>query len=400
MLLRYRAIDQHGRQVRGRMEANNPDDLEARLARQGLELVDARPEAVRTRLFRASPVRRQDLITFCFHMEQMTRAGVPLLDSLADLRDTLDQGAFRDVVARVIEDIEGGLQFSQALARHPQVFEVVFTSLIAAGEETGRLPDVLKNLVETLKWQDELAAQTKKIIMYPAFVGTVIMAVVVFLMVYLVPQLVKFIQSMQRELPWNTKMLIAISNFFVHEWYVLVATPFVLAALWWLWKRSDPLYHHRVDRLKLKLPLIGPVLHKIVLARFANYFALMYDAGIAILDSLKTLEGVVGNRVIAEALTDVRETIAQGQSVTASFEAVRLFPPLVLRMLRVGEQTGALDSALQNVAYFYNRDVREAIEKVQALVEPVMTVVLGLILGSVMLSVLGPIYDLISQVKA
>lgn len=399
MRFKYRAIDSRGRTVNGELEANNPIDLEGRLTKLGLDLVEARVRAERTSLLGGKTIRRKDLITFCFHMEQLTRAGVALLEGLADLRDSLDHPTFREVIANVIEDIEGGHQFSQALSAHPKVFDTVFVNLVRAGEQTGKLSDVLKNLVDTLKWQDELAAQTKKIIMYPAFVGTVIMGVIFFLMIYLVPQLVSFIKSMQQTLPLQTRILIAISDFFVHYWWLILLSPvFVLLGMW-LWKKSDPEYQYRMDRLTLRIPVVGPVLEKIVMARLANYFALMYAAGISILDCLKVLEGVVGNLVVAEGLQDVRAQIAEGKSVSSSFEHVNLFPPLVLRMLRVGENTGGLDNALANVSYFYNRDVKESIEKVQVLIEPVMTVVLGLLLGGVMVSVLGPIYDLITKIK-
>lgn len=399
MQYKYRAIDQSGRTVTGQTEAANLVDLESRLTRLGLDLISEKEVTPRARLFGGNAIRRSDLITFCFHMEQLTRAGVPLLEGLGDLRDTLEQPRFRQVVATMIEDIEGGLQLSQAMAKHPTVFDNVFSNLIRSGEATGRLPDVLRNLVETLKWQDELAAQTKKIIMYPAFVGSVVLGVTFFLMVYLVPKLVNFIQTMQQTLPWNTKVLIAISNFFVNYWWALLLSPFVVMAGMFLWKQSDPDYQMKVDRIKLNIPFLGSVLQKIVLARFSSYFALLYDAGITILDSIKILEGVVNNKVLEKGLVEVREQIGEGQSVSSSFERVRLFPPLVIRMLRVGENTGALDNALQNVSYFYNRDVKESIEKVQTMIEPAMTVVLGLILGSVMLSVLGPIYDLLTKLK-
>ncbi|QDQ26512.1 type II secretion system F family protein [Chitinimonas arctica] len=399
MQFKYRAIDQSGRLHKGSMDASNAVDLEARLGRLGMDLIESRAYETRPGLFARTRIGRGELITFCFHMEQMTRASVPLLEGLTDLRDTMDHPRFRAIIANVIEDIEGGLQLSQALANHPLVFPTVFVNLIQAGEATGRLPDVFLNLVETLKWQDELAAQAKKLMMYPLFVGSVVMCVVIFLLVWLVPKLVGFIQTMQQELPWNTRLLIALSDFAVQRWYVVLLVIAAGFGGWWAWKISDPRYQFKVDRLKLRLPYIGPILEKIVLARFASYFALMYDAGIAILDSIRILEGVVGNQMLAKGMQEVRAQIAEGQGVAASFERVRLFPPLVIRMLRVGENTGALDKSLQNVAYFYNREVKESIERVQALIEPMMTVFLGFIIGFVMLSVLGPIYDLLTKIK-
>jgi type IV pilus assembly protein PilC len=163
--------------------------------------------------------------------------------------------------------------------------------------------------------------------------------------------------------------------------------------------RSNPAARLRFDNAKLRLPLLGAILRKIILSRFASVFAMMYASGISILDSLRASEGIVGNEVVRNGLRQVGEMIGEGQSITAAFQTVGLFPPLVIRMLKVGENTGALDTALVNVGYFYGRDVRESIGRIQALIEPAMTIVLGLILGWVMLSVLGPVYDTITKLK-
>ena len=163
--------------------------------------------------------------------------------------------------------------------------------------------------------------------------------------------------------------------------------------------RTNPVARVRFDGIKLKLPLIGDILRKIILSRFANTFALLYAAGIPILDSIRTTQDVVGNLVVRQGLERVEQLIGEGQNVTAAFHSIGLFPPLVIRMLRVGESTGALDNALMNVSYFYNRDVKESVEKVQQMIEPMLTVVLGCLLGWIMISVLGPVYDVISKVK-
>jgi type IV pilus assembly protein PilC len=258
---------------------------------------------------------------------------------------------------------------------------------------------VLHSLSESLKWQDELAAQTKKLIMYPAFLGTVILCVTLFMMIYLVPKMVGFIKNMGQELPMHTKLLIATSNFFVNYWYIVIGLPLVAGVFIFLAVRSNPAARYRFDALKLSFPWIGEIFKKIILSRFAGVFAMMYASGISVLDSIRTTQNVVGNKVIQEGLERVEEMIGDGQNITVAFQNVGLFPPLVIRMLRVGENTGSLDTALANVSYFYNRDVRESIARVQAMIEPAMTIIVGVILGWVMLSVLGPIYDTITKLK-
>lgn len=392
----YKAIDVSGKAVVGQLEAINAVDLELRLKRMGLDLVVGGPSR---RASGGQPVKRSDLINFCFHLEQLTRAGVPLIEGLADLRDSTENPRFREVISGLVESIQGGQNLSQALASHPRVFPPVFRALVRAGEETGRLPEVLKSLNENLKWEDELAAQTKKLVMYPVFVGTVVIAVTMFLMIYLVPQMMGFIKNMGQAIPWHTKALIAVSNFLQSYWWLVILLPVAAWAIIGFLARTNPAVRYRLDALKLDIPLIGPILRKIMLSRFASIFALMYSSGITILDSIRSSEETAGNLVIQEGLRQAGQQIADGRNVTAAFQEVGLFPPLVIRMLRVGENTGALDTALLNVSYFYNREVREGIGRIQVMIEPALTIVLGLILGWVMLSVLGPIYDTISKLK-
>ena len=398
-LYTYKAIDAQGKSVFGRVDAVNLFDLEQRLARMGLDLVTGGPSTSKGRVIGRSKVKRQDLINFCFHLEQLATAGVPIVEGLNDLRESAENPRFREVVAGMIESIEGGKSVSQALAEYPEVFGKVFVSLVRSGEQTGKLSDVLRSLTESLKWEDELAAQTKKLLMYPAFVGSVVSAVIFFLMIYLVPQMTGFIRNMGQDIPLQTRILIHVSNFFVNYWWAVVATPFAV----WIGvayaAKRNPAVAYAIDHYKLALPVVGPILRKIILSRFASSFAMMYASGITVLDAIRASEEIVGNRPLENALRTVGQQIAEGKNLTAAFQDIGLFPPLVVRMLRIGENTGALDNALLNVSYFYNREVRESIGKLQAMIEPALTVVLGAILGWVMLSVLGPVYDTISKMK-
>jgi type IV pilus assembly protein PilC len=398
-LYTYKAIDANGKAVIGRVDAGNVFDLEQRLARMGLDLVTGAQSTQKSRLIGGSKVKRQDLINFCFHLEQLASAGVPIVEGLIDLRESVENLRFREVVAGLVETIQGGKSLSQALADYPEVFSKVVVSLVRSGEQTGRLPEVLKSLAETLKWEDELAAQTKKILLYPAFVGSIVMLVTIFLMVYLVPQMVGFIRNMGQDIPLSTRILIHVSNFFVGYWWAVLAAPF---AAWFGIKaaaKANPAVAYAIDDLKLRIPYVGPILRKIILSRFASSFAMMYRSGITVLDAIRSSEEIVGNRPLENALRAAGQQIAEGKGLSAAFTDVGLFPPLVIRMLRIGENTGALDRALLNVSYFYNREVKEGIDRVQAMIEPAMTVLLGAILGWVMLSVLGPIYDTISKMK-
>ena len=397
-LYSYRAIDNQGKSSRGLQDAANVIDLEMRLKRGGMDLIDAKMDTGKAGIMRGK-IKRPELITFFFNLEQLTRAGVPLLESLADLRDTMHDHRFREIIASMVEAIEGGKKLSQSMAEHPDAFDKIFISLTHAGEESGRLSEIFLHITESLKWQDEMASHTKTIMIYPAFVGSIVVAITFFLMIYLVPQLVGFIKGMGQEIPIQTRILLATSAFFVNYWYVLIAVPVGLPIAAKLLITSSPEMRYKFDKLKLDFWVTGPILRKIILARFANTFAIMYGSGISILSCIANSRDVVNNLAVAKSLDDVTHEIEAGKNLTQSFQNTGMFPPLVIRMLKVGEATGSLDKALLNVSYFYDRDVKDSIKKVQVMIEPAMTLILGALLGWVMLSVLSPIYDIIGKVK-
>ncbi len=395
----YKAVDRSGRSARGKLDAANEIDLELRLRKMGLDLITTRLLRSHSPTLASGNITRQDLITFCFDLEQISRAGIPILEGLRDLRDGMENPRFREVLTSVIEDIEGGKTMSQALAAFPRVFDTVFVSLIRAGELSGTLTEVFENLGGTLKWQDELISQTRRLLVYPALVFVVVLCVMLFLLLYLVPQVTALMKTMGLTLPLQTRVLIWLSDFTATYWPVLVLLPGIVAVGINFMVRTNPRAHYLWDYAILRLPVTGIILQKIILARFANFFALMYRSGITILDAVKTSEDIVANRVIAEGLQRAGQQINAGESLPEAFANLGMFPPLVIRMLRVGESTGALDVALMNITYFYNRDVRESVDKALKLLEPMLTLILGGMLALVLFSVLTPIYDIIGKLQ-
>ena len=396
----YKAIDKAGRPARGGVDAVNEVDLELRLRRMGLDLitykqVDPRASTISS----GGKVTRQDLINFCFDLEQMIRSGIPIIDGLRDMRDSIDSPRFRDVLTAMTEDMEGGRVLSQCMGNHPEVFDAVFISLVRAGEQTGQLPDIFKNLADNLRWMDELISQTRRLLILPLLTLLVVLSVLVALLIFLVPQIAQLFKSMGLSLPTQTKVLIAVSGFMTQFWYVVFGIPVVVLVVLFLVVQRSTRAAYMWDYAKLRLPLIGSTLQKIILSRFANIFALMYRSGITVLDAIKTCEDVVNNRVISDSLVRAGQQIAAGESLTETFQNLGVFPPLVIRMLRVGENTGALDTALMNITYFYNRDVKESVDKAQKMLGPVMTLVLGGMLAFVVWAVLGPVYDILGKIK-
>jgi len=393
----YFAVDRTGRHVRGRMDAANENDLEQRLRRMGLDLVTSRVKSPTATLAFKKPISRQDLINFCFHLEQISKSGIPLLDGLADLGMSIDNKRFREVIAAMHEDMQGGKLLSEAMARHPAVFDRLFVSLIRTGEQTGNMSEVLRDLAATLNWQDALVNKTKLLLLYPTIVFIVVTAVVFFLMLYLVPKLVTFLTTMQQTLPLQTRLLIWLSEVFANYWALLLGLPITLFVIGVTAVRTNVNARLLWDYAKLNLPLVGPILQQILLARFANYFALLYRSGITILDALTACEGVVANRYVADGLRRAGQQINAGDSLTESLRNLGLFPPLVIRMIRIGETTGALDEALMNVGAFYQRSVENWVERALKLLQVGLTMFLGLILAFIMYAVLSPIYDIFGK---
>jgi type IV pilus assembly protein PilC len=285
------------------------------------------------------------------------------------------------------------------MANHSYCFDSVFVALVRAGEQSGQLTEVLDELSENLKWQDEMASQAKKAMLYPLIVLVVIVGVVFVLMTVLVPQLAVTFKQLVPKLPRETEVLIFLSNIFVRWWYLLLGVPAALVAGLWFLAKTNENVQRTLDELSLKLPVLGQLRTKIILARFSTYFAMLYRAGISVLDCIQICEKIVDNRVMEEGLQRVGRSISEGQGISQAFVATRLFPPLVLRMLRVGESTGALDAALLNVSYFYNREVRDGIAKMQTLLGPATTVILGLLIVGILYSIFLPIYDVIAKIK-
>lgn len=393
----YRAIDASGRTVRGTLSAVNDVDLELRLKRMGLDLVTlaelSRQYAPRGR----ERITRRDLITFCIHMRYITRAGIPLLDGLRDLRDSMEKRGFRDVLTSLLEDLEGGKVLSQALAAHPAVFGAVFVHSVKAGEQTGLLDTVFDRLAETLKWQEEVAAKARRLMIYPALVLAVVGVAIVFLLMYLVPQVLALVKTMGVQLPLPTLILMALSDALRSYWLPFLSLAVVAGAGVPWWVRRSEAGRAWWDRIQLRLPVLGPIVQKIVLSRFAGTLAMMYRSGVTVLDALRAGEAVAGNRTVAAGIRRAAQQIADGRGLSESFQAQELFPPLVIRMLRIGETTGALDEALDNVTAFYNREVLDSIESGLKVLEPALTALLGLVLGGILVSVLLPIYDLIGN---
>lgn len=392
----YKAINDTGRAIKGEMMAANELDLETKLKELGLDLVGCREvKAKKAGMF--ASIKMKDMIVFCLHMEQLEKAGVPIHEALADARDATDSPKLGNVLASVYESIKEGMGFSEALAQHPSVFNEVFIGLIAAGEKTGNLQESFVNLSEHMKWSAELKRKVKKAVSYPCVLMVVLSGVISILMLFVVPQLIDFIISQGFEIPIHTRALIAFSDFFGEYWYMVLATPIVLGIVIFTLYKASYGFAYKFDNLMLNMPIIGNVVRKINMARFTHFFAVMFNSGIDILDSLVAGNKVVGNRVLQEAVTLVHRSVSEGNKLTDSIRISSQFPNLVVRMFKIGEDSGNLNEALKNINYFYKREVDDAVDGMVAMIQPLLTIVMGCMIFWVIAAVFGPLYSSFSE---
>lgn len=397
-LYHYYAISKEGKENRGKMTANNVIDLETRIKDLDCDLVDYKVIKDK-KAGLGGKIKPKDMIMLCVHMEELERAGVPILDSLIDLRDTVENPKMRDLLSDLCQYIKGGDKLSNALAKRKDVFDELFIGLIAAGEETGNLSEVFGHLSKHIKWANDFKRKIKKALAYPIVLLVVMTAVITLMMLFVVPQLVDFLQKQGFDLPFYTIALIATSEFFVNYWWAVVfGIPSIAAGLILLYKRHEP-FRKVMDRFILKIPGVGPVIQKINLARFVKFFSITFNSGLGVLEALEISGKVVTNRVIKESVESIKANISEGVRITEALAENGNFPSLVVRMFKVGEESGNMERALGNINYFYEREIDDAVETMVSMIQPTLLVVMGGTLMWVIAAVFGPVYGSFSKMK-
>ncbi len=392
----YKAINDKGRKISGEIIADNPIDLETRLKDLGLDLISWK-ETQYKKAGRFSKVQNKDLIVLCVQMEQLSRAGVPLLEALADVRDSTDSLKLRDILAGVYEEVKGGALLSQALAKFPDLFDDVFIGLIKAGEKTGDMSEVYHHLAEHFKWTHSLKSKIRKALGYPIFLILLMTVVISILMIFVVPQLIDFITSQGFDIPIHTRALIAFSDAMVNYWYLILGTPIITIIFAMILYKHSESFAYTVDSIALKLPIVGDTIRKINLARFTHFFAVMFRSGVDILESLEGAKNVVNNRVLKESIAVVKTSISEGSSLTEALRMSNQFPNMVVRMFGIGENSGNMNDALENVNFFYNKEVNDAVDSMIGMIQPALTIVMGALVFWVVSAVFGPLYQAFSD---
>ncbi|MCP4366260.1 MAG: type II secretion system F family protein [Planctomycetes bacterium] len=397
----YTAIDDDGKPVDGTLEAENEDELATNLSQMGYYLLTAttakRGKKAKAKKgskggFYFGKVKQREIITFTHHLSTVLSAGIPILQGLEDLVEQTEDARFRNILAETRDDVKGGSSLSDAMAKHPEAFSELYVNLLKAGEASGEVDRVLAEIARFLEWQEEMTANVKQITIYPTVVFGAIVLLVGYLFAFVFPTFTKILTQLNVPLPLPTLIVISISNFMKNYWWLLLigiagVITTIKVILRYPWGR------YAFDRFKLGIPIFGTLLRKIALSRFAHFMALLYSAGVDILESLTVVERVVGNEVIARVIRDAREQVKAGRRLSEPLRASKQFPPMVVRMVEIGEISGQLDKTLLKVSEFYDREIPQTVKKVFAAFEPIMIVFLAGIVLLVAVSMYLPLYS-------
>ena len=386
--------------MKGVVGAVNEADLYQQLQATGLELLQCSEVKERKGLgFGKTRIKNRDLVQLFLHLEQLQSAGVPLLDALSDIRDTTENDKLRDVMSEIYRSVAEGASLSEAMAQHSNVFSPLTISLVKAGEHTGDLTFAYKQLIVFLKWIGELQSRIKKATRYPMILAGVVLLTITVMMGYVVPQVVGFISTLDQELPFYTIALIKTSEFFQSYWMFIFALPVILFFAYKALRKGSESFCYKMDVLFLRMPVAGTLIRKISIARYAQTFGALYASGITILGCLKSARNTVTNRALLEALSRVEESVKSGSPLSEAFNESGEFPSMVIRMLKIGEESGNLSPVLQQVSDFYTKDVDEAVEGMVQMIEPTLTAVLGGMILWIAAGVFGPIYSSFSNME-
>jgi type IV pilus assembly protein PilC len=401
----YTGIDHHGRSVTGTLAADNPVSLEQRLQTMGVWLLKA--EADKTSDSRRSlrsarlsgGTKRRQLINFCTLMSFMAKVGIPLVQALEIAAQDCDNPVFREVINDLKNQVEAGQKMAEAMEKYPGLFGSQFTSLIRAGEESGSLPESLNELKRYLEWQEQVISDVRQATIYPAVVLMMVILFVLVLFTFVVPRFVTLLTAVRVELPLPTKIVFAASDFAKATWWIWLLAFVVIPLAVTLGTKWSHRFAIAVDHVKFKVPLFGPLNHMLAMSRFARSLSVLYRAGVSLLQGLKLCEDLAGSPVVARDLRDVQHSIEEGSCLSEALRRHPNFSSLLIRMTVMGEKTGNLDGALDNVAEYYNTIIPRRIKKIFSVMEPALILTLVGIVGLVALAIFMPILSLMQSMR-
>jgi type IV pilus assembly protein PilC len=401
----YQARDMSGKIVSGIQDALNEDNAVTSLMSRGLMVLSLQQKSAAAKSRKKTwSVKETDLVLFTRQLSTMIEAGISLVQALTALYDQCDQKKqknLRHIISDVTTRVQGGETFHESIAKHPRVFDRLFTSMVKAGEHGGLLAEILDRLAGFLEASARLRKKIKSAMTYPVIVICIAMAITTFLIVKVVPIFGEIFQDFGSKLPAPTQFLIDVSDFMRGEWYYLVlgiGGVFFGIRTFLRSTRGKQLW----DRWKLKLPVFGPLIHKICMSRFARTFAQLIRSGVPILEVLDIVGGASGNHVVETSIKGVSDDVEKGDNLSVALSKKPIFPPMMLRMVAAGEATGKIDTMLEKMADFWDEEIEAMLDALTSLIEPMLIVFLGVIVGGIVIAMFLPIFKLnevVSQAK-
>jgi type IV pilus assembly protein PilC len=405
MIFSYRALDTAGAVVKGTLEADNRNLVIESLLRQNYTIVEIKEDRNREAAKKSSlnitlfeSVKINDLSLFTRQLSTMVGAGLPIVRSFEILEEQTKNPMLRRAVGDIRTNLEGGLALNECMAQHPKIFSPMYVSMVKAGETGGALDTILARLADTLERDREINSKVKSASIYPIMILCVALLVVIFILTFVMPTFVESFSSSGTELPAFTRFFMGISYFIKDNglWLIIVII-LLVAGLKWVGRQPGGRLFF--DRLYLNLPIIGKALNRIAVSRFTRILGTLIKSGVPILEALEVLRGVVGNRVISDAIGEARDSIREGQSVAAPIAATGVFEPMVTQMIAVGEETGALDDMLERMAVFYDNEVNFAIDALLKSLEPIMIIFVAGIIGAIIIATYLPVFNIINTIS-
>ncbi len=384
--------DKKGNKVKGRGLARSEIEMRADLRRQGIAASRVRKER---QMFKGEgKVKAEDIALFARQLATMLTAGIPMVQAFEIIGVGHDKPAMQKLVLSIKEDIETGNSLHQALAKHPLHFDDLFVNLVEAGEHAGALEAVLDKIATYKEKTEALKKKIKKALFYPAAVLVVAVVVTVILLIFVIPQFESLFRGFGADLPTFTRMVIGMSRWMQDKgWMLLIIVVAAVITFGYFYKRSRPLRQF-LDKTSLQIPVIGPILRKAAIARYARTLATMFAAGVPLVEAMKSVAGATGNIIYQDAVLTMRDEIATGMRMQRAMENTGLFPNMVVQMIAVGEESGSLDEMASKVADFYEADVDAAVDALSSLLEPFIMVILGVLVGGMVIAMYLPIFKL------
>src|ERR1700691_2954878 len=392
----WEGMDRKGQRIKGRAVAQNEQSLKADLRRQGVVATRIRKQSQAFK--RGGKVRAEDIAIFSRQLATMLGAGIPLVQAFEIIGTGHDKPAMQKLVLEIKAEAEGGTSLHEALAKHPLYFDDLFVNLVEAGEQAGALEGLLDKVATYKEKSEAVKKKVKKALFYPAAVLVVALIVTVILLIFVIPQFEELFKGFGADLPAFTMMVINLSKFVQHNGLYLVVVAFGAGWFFFYFKKRSRKMRHFLDRSSLKLPIVGPILYKAAIARYARTLATMFAAGVPLVEALESVAGATGNIVFENGVLRMRDEVATGQRLQRAMESTELFPNMVVQMIEVGAESGALDTMAGKVATFSEAEVDTAVDAMSSLLEPLIMVILGVLVGGLVIAMYLPIFKLGSVV--